>query len=240
MREREERAEQEPSDKVLGSPSNGSPILKIDDLRISAPGGRVLLRNFSLELCAGQNVFVTGTNGSGKTSLVRTLMGLWTPSHGSISLSRGVTIACAPQEPVVYGGSLSDILDPDHGANDDGGMHEALRAVGLESLSVKFGGLHMPHGRATWGELLSPGQQQRLMLARLLFKRPTIAVLDETFASLDAEQELQIHQELWQRGVTTITVGHRTDGLLLDRISAVIRLSNDHPVATILFKANPQ
>lgn len=217
---------------------DGSVIMRIDGLAVGVPRGQVLTRDFSFDLHAGQHVFITGRNGSGKTSLVRTLMGLWKPIAGSIRLSEGTTMSCLPQDPVIYSGSLAINLGSGSFCSSASGreLYDVLRAVGLESLPTKVGGLHAPCSRAEWMVTLSPGERQRLALARLLLQRPTIAILDEASVSLDAEVELKVHEELWRKGITTITVGHRTDGLLVDRISAVINLENCNTRPSIVFK----
>mmetsp|Transcript_32780 Transcript_32780/g.77255 ORF Transcript_32780/g.77255 Transcript_32780/m.77255 type:complete len:117 (+) Transcript_32780:3-353(+) len=86
-------------------------------------------------------------------------------------------------------------------------MRAALRRVGLEGLLARAP-LHDP--RIDWGGQLSRGEQQRVALARLLFLRPPIALLDEATASVPEQVEAAVYGECVAQGMTLISVGHRS------------------------------
>eukprot|EP00277_Geminigera_cryophila_P009680 CAMPEP_0179407196 /NCGR_PEP_ID=MMETSP0799-20121207/1349_1 /TAXON_ID=46947 /ORGANISM="Geminigera cryophila, Strain CCMP2564" /LENGTH=199 /DNA_ID=CAMNT_0021178411 /DNA_START=282 /DNA_END=881 /DNA_ORIENTATION=+ len=89
---------------------------------------------------------------------------------------------------------------------DDIQACDSLRAVGLGYLLERFG---EAEEREDWERILSPGEQQRLIFARLLLRRPAFAVLDESTSALTQEAEREMYAMCAAHGITTISVGHR-------------------------------
>lgn len=201
-----------------------SPAIIFSGLDIVSPDEQCHIRDFDLRIQKGQNVYITGPNGSGKTSLVRVLMRLWRPARGRVSVVGNGTVSCAPQEATVYSGTLLEQLGlkNDHSFNED--ACKALMAVKLGSLSGRAGGMTTFLPRSRWSEMLSPGEVQRLVLARILLESPTFAILDEATSAIDVSTERHIYEECWNRGITTITIGHRMDPTLTERIAIVVTL----------------
>ncbi len=166
-------------------------------------GQRVLFEGLSLQVQAGQALWVRGRNGSGKTSLLRLLCGLGTPAHGVVRWG-GQDIRHAREDFqnhllwIGHAGGLKDELSPSEnlafGARLAGQAPEAAalaQALGCMGLSQQS---RLPAG------LLSQGQRRRVALARLFLPNPpALWVLDEPFTALDAPtvallvQRLQAH-----------------------------------------------
>ena len=170
--------------------------LKLDRLSIAIPGSReALIRPFGFEASGSQMIAIVGSNGCGKTTLLQTIAGAWTPHSGNVTLGgrdlhawasadRGQYIGYVPQDvellPGTVGENISrmtdceaaDIID----AAQKAGAHEMI--------------LGLPHGYETEVGVtgvgsLSAGQRQLIGLARALFGNPVMVLLDEPTANLD-------------------------------------------------------
>lgn len=171
---------------------------------------------------AGQSVALVGPTGAGKSTLADVVLGVMDPQVGSVKIG-GLTpreainrwpgaIAYVPQAVALVGGSVRDnvALGMPRELVDDDLVWEALNRAHLgDFLSGSREGLDTSIGER--GFRLSGGQRQRLGIARALYTRPKLLVLDEATSSLDAETEQSIVQTLdeLEGQVTTITVAHR-------------------------------
>jgi iron(III) transport system ATP-binding protein len=205
--------------------------LSVDDLW-KGYAGTAVLRGVNLEVQAGSLTAVLGLSGCGKTTLLRVIAGFERAERGSVSLGgraledarthlaperRG--IGYVPQEGALFphlsvqqnvGFGLS------RGERRGEGVAELLELVGIAALARR-----LPHE-------LSGGEQQRVVLARALARRPQALLLDEPFSSLDASLRNrvreEVHQLLREQGVTTVLVTHdQEEALSLADVVAVLR-----------------
>lgn len=208
----------EPPRMALPPPSGR---LQAQGLVFRAPHGeRLLLAGVSLQLAAGESLAIVGPSGAGKSTLVRLLTGLWQPGAGTVRLD-GVDLAQWPREEIgpwlgyvpqaveLLAGTVAENIAR-MGPVDAARVVEAARRAGVHELV-----LSLPQGYDTplqpGGTLLSPGQGQRLALARALYGQPRLLVLDEPNANLDGDGEAALEGIL--RGlagqVTVVVVTHR-------------------------------
>jgi putative ATP-binding cassette transporter len=185
--------------------------LRLCDLGVVHPGlGRLLLQGLDLNLTVGQRLLITGPSGSGKTSLLRVLCGLTQPASGRLERPGPDQTLVLPQQPFLPLGSLRDqLLFPGQtGSADvsDQALRQLMDRVGLADLAGRHADLGVEDD---WGRVLSGGEQQRLGFARLLLRRPGLAILDEASSALDLAAEASLYALLVQAGPTVVSVGHR-------------------------------
>ena len=197
--------------------------IKATNLGYVYPNSEVsALIGVSLEIGQGKSVAIVGPSGAGKTTLVDVLLGVLTTDEGSVTIS-GVppilaiekwqgAIAYVPQDVVISKGTIRENVSlgyPVEVANDDLVM-SAIRVAHLEEFVAGLpDGLETQVGER--GTKLSGGQRQRLGIARAMFTKPLLLVLDEATSSLDGEAEENISSAIRSlHGFTTVVlIAHR-------------------------------
>lgn len=216
----------------VANPSEGQ-VLSVSDLSIVTPdGSRNLVVNLSVGVQPGEHLLVMGNSGTGKSSLMRALSGLWDRGSGEIQRLRGEETMFLPQRPYCTLGSLrQQLVYPQTEAEwatrgDDEALVKALRDVQLLRLAAQGkDGLDVVRD---WGDELSLGEQQRLAMARVLINRPKLVILDEATSALDLANEAVMYGALAAiPDITYISVGHRPS--LLSFHSKLLRLLGDEP-----------
>ncbi|CAE8599909.1 unnamed protein product [Polarella glacialis] len=180
-------------------PQDSAAALELQDLSLWLPGGQAggageLCHSLCLELRAGERLAVFGPSGTGKTTLVRSMAGLW--AHGSGRLRRAADTVFLSQEPYVPEGTLRRLLTfpAPAGQFSDEELCEAARRACLGRLLERYG--RDLEAQADWEAVLSRGEQQRCAVCRLLLLRPRLAVLDEATSALDEATEEALYAEL--------------------------------------------
>ncbi len=186
-----------------------APQLALQQVTLLTPNSeRTLVRDLSLSLEAGQRLLIVGVSGSGKSSLLRAIAGLWNNGQGSIARPDTTEMLFLPQKPYMLLGSLRDqLLYP--GRRRDLGDEDLIRVlaqVNLADLPERVGGFDV---EKDWANTLSLGEQQRLAFARLLITQPRYAILDEATSALDVANEKLLYLQLQHLNTTYVSVGHR-------------------------------
>jgi ATP-binding cassette, subfamily B, bacterial len=182
---------------------------------------RPVLHAVDLRACAGKITALCGPTGSGKSTLVSLLLRLFDPDQGRIeidgvdirsftlqSLRDGVAIAL--QENLLFGTTIAENIRYARPSASDAEVREAARiACALEFIEALPLGFDTPLGER--GSKLSTGQRQRLSIARAIIKDAPVLILDEPTASLDAETELRVLENLaaWAKGRAVLLITHR-------------------------------
>ncbi|KAJ2859844.1 hypothetical protein GGI22_002872 [Coemansia erecta] len=217
------------SDDARPQPGPDGKIL-IESLTVSTPSGTPLVCDLDLEIAAGESLMITGPNGAGKTSILRTLCGLWQPGKGCVRVpyaNGAPSVFFLPQTPYIVGGSLREQVSyPGQWGNklqvcSDREIARLLNAVGLGHLAADIAiheqsaanrnasGYDRQRSVQYWLKKLSPGEQQRMSIARVLFWGPEFAILDECTSSLDAAAEHALYRAMVDAGITLVSVSHR-------------------------------
>jgi vitamin B12/bleomycin/antimicrobial peptide transport system ATP-binding/permease protein len=183
--------------------------LALENMTLKTPNGqRTLVADLSIDLAQGEGLLVRGPSGCGKSSLLRSIVGLWSTGSGTILRPPLDQMLFLPQKPYMVLGTLRDqLLYPKIDMEvDDQHLRQILLQVNLLDLEQRHGGFD---AKQSWGEVLSLGEQQRLIFARLLLNKPSYAILDEATSALDPQNEKQLYEQLQASGMTFLSVGHR-------------------------------
>ncbi|CAJ1011767.1 putative ABC transporter transmembrane region 2/ABC transporter [Leishmania naiffi] len=186
---------------------------------IVSPAGVSVLRDFNLTVTPGRHTLIMGSNGSGKTALMRVLSGLWPLAKGRVTLPTAPeSFMCLPQRTYLPPGSLRAVLtypyvteDTCNGKSEqafvpDEVIMSAATSFGLSTMMDREGGLNASEN---WEEVLSGGERQRVALVRVLLHRPKFAFLDECTSAISQDEEPFFYSLLQKAGVTLISVSHR-------------------------------
>lgn len=199
---------QEPSAEQRHIVTEPGPHLALAQLTIYTPRSEhLLLRDLNLSVPPGQGLIITGASGSGKSSLLRVMAGLWHTGTGRVLRPAGPDMLFLPQYPYLPLGDLRTQLLYPHTERDisDAELHDWLRVVNLPDLAQRFGGLQ---AELDWGKVLSAGEQQRLAFARALLAKPRYLLLDEATSALDGANEALLYGQLAGLSITPISVSH--------------------------------
>ena len=201
--------------------------ITVEGASIAPPGTpRLVVQDVSFGLKAGQGLGIIGPSASGKSSLVRALVGVWPPVRGKVrfdgaaldqwsSTDLGAHIGFLPQEVELFAGTVAENIARFEPGAPSEAVIAAARAAGVHELILR-----LPEGYDTrigeGGSGLSAGQRQRIGLARALYRDPFLVVLDEPNANLDSEGENALTEAIAgvrRRGGVCVVVAHRPSAL---------------------------
>lgn len=180
-----------------------------------------ILRDCSFAIEDGESVAIVGPSGCGKTTLAKLILGLLRPSEGAILIG-GVDIhryglgpyrdrfGAVMQEDVLFAGSIGENIAGFDSAADPQRVEAAARAARIhDDIAAMAMGYESLVGDL--GSSLSGGQKQRVLLARALYRQPSILLLDEATSHLDVGREHEINREVAALRITRIVIAHRPD-----------------------------
>jgi vitamin B12/bleomycin/antimicrobial peptide transport system ATP-binding/permease protein len=182
--------------------------VSVEDLDLDLPDGSALLRGVSCEPAKGSALLISGPTGTGKSTLLRAIAGIWPFGRGNIRIGEG-RMLLVPQRPYLPQGTLANALSypsTDGQSFTAAELGAALGEVGLGSYASQLDVVD------NWGQRMSLGEQQRLAFARVLLAEPALLFLDEATSGLDEAGEARLYGLLmsapWQP--TVVSVGHRS------------------------------
>jgi PrtD family type I secretion system ABC transporter len=201
--------------------------LTVQNAAVAPPGvQKIVSQDINFTLTAGKALGVIGPTASGKSSLARMLVGIWTPVRGTVRLdgatldqwspeSLGRHVGYVPQDVELFNGTVAQNISRFEEPPDPDAVIAAAQAAGVHDLII-----NLPDGYDTvigdHGGALSAGQAQRLALARALYRDPFLVVLDEPNSNLDAEGDEALTRAilgLRARGAIVVVVAHRPSAI---------------------------
>jgi ATP-binding cassette subfamily C protein PrsD len=223
-------------------PAPASELL-VENLAVVPPSGRnTVVQGVSFRLQAGNGLGIIGPSGSGKSSLVRALVGAWLPIRGTIRLDGaaleqwsseqlGRHIGYLPQDVELFAGTVAQNISRFDPNSDPMAIIAAAKTAGVHELILR-----LPDGYETQigegGAALSAGQRQRIGLARALYGEPFLVVLDEPNSNLDMEGDEALAQAVLsvrKRGGILVIVAHRAAAL--SAVDLVLVMGEGRPQA---------
>ncbi len=187
----------------------GEAMLELKNFSVSLDDGTAVVDETEVVIEPGERLLVAGESGTGKSTLVRAIAGLWPWGDGAVNLHADRRLFMLPQKPYVPSGTLRRAVAYPGAENDwtDEQVGEALHKVGLDHLKEKIG------EEGPWDQTLSGGEKQRLAFARLLLHNPDIVVLDEATSALDEKSQDKMMKMVTDElpKATLVSVAHRVE-----------------------------
>jgi vitamin B12/bleomycin/antimicrobial peptide transport system ATP-binding/permease protein len=188
---------------------SGEAALRLVNLSVTLDDGTGVLDDAEVSIMPGERVLIAGGSGTGKSTQVRAIAGLWPWGEGKIEIRRGAKVFFLPQRPYIPIGSLRRAITyPDPAESPTSReIANALSEVGLDHLVERL------DEEGPWDQTLSGGEKQRLAFARVFLQSPDIVVLDEATAALDSQSQHKLMDKLIRKPakMTVISVGHRPE-----------------------------
>ena len=189
--------------------TDGEAMLSLKDFSVTLDDGTAVVGETEVVIKPGERLLVAGESGTGKSTLVRAIAGLWPWGGGSVNFHPDRRLFMLPQKPYIPSGTLRRAIAYP-GAADDWNAEqicEALHKVGLDHLKEKI------EEDAPWDQTLSGGEKQRLAFARLLLHNPDIVVLDEATSALDEKSQDKMMEIVTKElpKATIVSVAHRVE-----------------------------
>jgi putative ATP-binding cassette transporter len=185
----------------------GGTALRLERVHIEEPNGRLLVADATGRIEAGDRLAITGPSGTGKTLLFRAIAGVWPFGAGRIEVPAAARTMFVPQWPYVPLGTLRAVVTYPVAEHEipDVRVVEALRLLGLDRLVDSLDSV------AAWDQLLSPHEQQRVAVARVLLHAPDWVFLDKSTSALDEDSEQAVYTILAERlpATTLVSIAHR-------------------------------
>jgi ATP-binding cassette, subfamily B, bacterial CvaB/MchF/RaxB len=215
---------------LLNTTNQKAPSIEIKELYFRySEGSPDVLAGLNLTIPAGQAIAIAGASGGGKTTLVNLLLGVYQPQRGGIYID-GVPfeqlgasqwraqVATVMQDDVLFAGSIADNISFFDPTPDQSWLQDCAAIAAIHDDITK-----MPMAYQTlvgdMGSTLSGGQKQRVLLARALYRRPYVLMLDEATSHLDIAREAEVSKAIAGMPLTRIVVAHRPQTLAsVDRV----------------------
>jgi putative ATP-binding cassette transporter len=183
--------------------------LRLKDLSVTLEDGTEVVKDAEVAIAPGERVLVAGESGTGKSTLVRAVAGLWPWGEGNVEVSSGAKLLLMPQRAYIPVGTLRRAATYPEPAKSKSvaEVAKAFRLVGLGHLAEQI------DEEGPWDQTLSGGEKQRLAFARILLHRPDIIVLDEATSALDPDTQDKLMELLTKEldATTIVSVGHRPE-----------------------------
>jgi ATP-binding cassette, subfamily C, bacterial PrsD len=236
--------------RMAGAPSGEPPTvtrpsrgITVTNLAVTAPGSdHIIVARVTINLSAGSGLALIGPSGTGKTSLAKTLIGLWPPAEGTVHIDGtplpewlardpGRYFGYLPQDVALFEGTIAENIARFDADATPATIIDAAMIAGAHEMIAG-----LPHQYRTaigeGGLMLSAGQRQRIGLARAVFGNPFLVVLDEPNANLDTEGEQALNgclQVLKSRGSIVIVISHRP--MVLQALDQLMVLAGGRMIA---------
>jgi ABC-type bacteriocin/lantibiotic exporter with double-glycine peptidase domain len=191
-----------------------------------------VVSDISIDIECGSSVAIVGKSGSGKSTIINLISGLYTPWNGEIKYdninikalnkeTKSVNVSVVSQSASLFPYTIKENIKMFNESISEVDMVRAAKDACIhDEILNKRGGYNYPLSEN--GSNLSGGQRQRLMIARALASNPAVLIMDEATSSIDADTEKEILKNIKRRGCTFISAAHRLSAIKnCDRIIVI-------------------
>ncbi len=217
-----------PENRVVKVVNDSTKAVEIQNVSFSYTKGHPILQHFSLTVQQGECVTLMGRTGSGKSTLFKLLLGLYSPQEGRILLNgiaptayfgaaRRRIISCVQQQVIAVPGTIRDQVTLGNQEYSDAAIWDALAMANLKDTVMR---LPKQLDTVYRDAIFSQGQKQLLMIARAVVSDPAILLLDEITAGLDTATEKMVIEALLRAAAsrTVLSISHRMSEVLPGKI----------------------
>ena len=196
-----------------------------------------VMEGLNLLVKPGEYVAIIGPSGCGKSTLAQLVLGIYIPQTGAVDViedgkrlevgaSKRAYIGAVMQDDTLFAGSIAENISFFDSQIDMKWVEKCAEMAAIyEDICAMPAGFQTQVG--DMGSILSGGQKQRVLIARALYKKPSILILDEATSHLDVEAELKVNKAIGELDVTRLIISHRPETIqLADRIVSFAQLVN--------------
>jgi putative ATP-binding cassette transporter len=197
------------------------PDLVLNDLVLAWSAEQPIASVPDVELQPADRLLVSGPSGTGKSTLMRALAGIWPRGRGRIALPQGARVLALPQRPYFPLGTLRQALAYPMQADNvaDADIRAAMAETGLSHLAERL------DEQAEWATALSGGEQQRVGFARALLHQPTLLLLDEAVSTLEEAEARDLYRVIADKLPATIVISAGRSAARVDGHQRMIELA---------------
>lgn len=228
----------------VASDTQLEPSIEVSNLRFRySEHEPFVLDGVNFRIAAGESVAVVGPSGCGKSTLINVMLGILPPVEGDVLIG-GVSVkqvgidalrqmvGTVMQDDVLFAGSIADNISFFDPQADQKWVEECAR---MAAIAPEIAAMPMGYNTLVgdMGTVLSGGQKQRILLARALYKRPSILFLDEATSHLDVAREHEVNAVVKSLNITRVIVAHRPETIATaNRVIVLVdgKVMQDAPV----------
>lgn len=203
-------------------PQSPAALIELENASYGYKEHETLFDHLTMQIVKGEKAVITGASGSGKTTFLKMIAGLYEPTEGEIFYKEGLSVSYVPQQPSLFIGTIRENIQIGNEQAEEAEIEKAAERAGLSEWIES-----LPKGYDTPIDVLgkqnvSQGQMQRIAIARALLKKADLYLLDEITSALDPKTEEQIVDTICSLEGAVLFISHKEN--VIDRFERKIEI----------------